>query len=219
MKPTQHKKRTTANSSGQNKVNFSPVAEVDEVNPHVELTSEEDLKNEITELKVTIVSLEEDIKDKIKKLSEKDEIFAKSKFCIDRFKHNQVHFKFYTGFDSYGQFKCVLEYLQPAASMLSYWESGRKSNIEKIEPSGKKAGRTRSLNPEEEFFLTLTRLRCGFPIMDVAIRFNMSTGNISRILVTWFDFLHSQFRMLPIWASKNTSREPCRNNLRKHTLQ
>ena len=30
----------------------------------------------------------------------------------------------------------------------------------------------------------------------------MSTSNTSRILVTWFDFLHSQFRMLPIWASK-----------------
>ena len=123
LKPTQHKKRTTANSSGQNRVNFSPVAEVDEENPHVELTSAEDLKNEITELKVTIAYLEEDIKEKIK-LSEKDEIIAKSKFCIGRFKHNQVHFKFYAGFDSYGQFKCVLEYLQPAASMLSYWESG-----------------------------------------------------------------------------------------------
>ena len=120
LKLTQHKKRTTADSSGQNKVNFSPVAEVDEENPHVELTSEEDLKNEITELKVTIASFEEDIKDKIKKLSEKDEIIAKRKFCIDRFKHNQVHFKFYTCFDSYGQFKCVLGYLQPAASMLSY---------------------------------------------------------------------------------------------------
>ena len=127
--------QTTANSSGQNKVNFSPVASVDEENPHVELTSEEDLKTEITELKVTIASLEEDFKDKIKKLSEKDEIIAKSKFCIDRFKHNQVHFKFYTGFDSYGQFKYVLEYLQPAASMLS-WESGstpwqKEKNIDK----------------------------------------------------------------------------------------
>ena len=161
------------------------------------------MKNEITELKVTIAYLEEDIKEKIKKLSEKDEIIAESKFYIDRFKHNQVHFKFYAGFDSYGQFKCVLEYLQPAASMLSYWENGRKSKIEKIESSGKKAGRTRSLNPEEELFLTLTRLRCGFPTMDLAIRFNnMSTGNIIRILVIWFDFLHSQFRMLPIWASK-----------------
>ena len=46
LKPTQHKERTTANSSGQNKVNFSPVAEVDEENPH-----------EITELKVTIASI------------------------------------------------------------------------------------------------------------------------------------------------------------------
>ena len=48
------------------------MAEVDEENPHVELTSEDDLKNEITELKVTITSLEEDIKDKIKKLSERN---------------------------------------------------------------------------------------------------------------------------------------------------
>ena len=63
LKPTQHKKRTTANSSGQNKVNFLPVAKVDQENPHVEHTSEEDLKNEITELKVTIAFLEEDIKD------------------------------------------------------------------------------------------------------------------------------------------------------------
>ena len=98
---------------------------------------------------------------------------------MDIFKHNQEHFKFYTGFDSYQLFKCVLEYLEPAASLLSYWDCRRKSNIGKIEPTCKKTGRSRSLTPEEEFFMTLTRLRCGFPIMDMAIRFNMSSSNIS----------------------------------------
>ena len=32
----------------------------------------------------------------------------------------------------------------------------------------------------------------------------MSTSNVSRILITWFDFLHTQLRALPIWASRKT---------------
>ena len=56
---------------------------------------------------------------------------------------------------------------------------------------------------EEEMFLTLVRLRCVVLVEDLAIRFN-STSTVSRILLTWFDFMHIQMRSLPIWASKNT---------------
>ncbi|XP_057299245.1 uncharacterized protein LOC130629884 [Hydractinia symbiolongicarpus] len=52
--------------------------------------------------------------------------------------------------------------------------------------------------------MILVRIRCGLLLEDMAVRFNMSTSHISRILITWTDFLHSQFRMLPIWASKET---------------
>ena len=38
----------------------------------------------------------------------------------------------------------------------------------------------------------------------MSVRFNLSTSYISRILITWIDFLYSQLRMLPIWALKNT---------------
>ena len=38
----------------------------------------------------------------------------------------------------------------------------------------------------------------------MAIRFNMSASNISRILIAWFDFLHTQLRSLPIWATRDT---------------
>ena len=124
-----------------------------------------------------------------------------AKFSVDRFKHNEAHFKFYTGFETYDIFKVVLDYLQPAASKLVYW--GSNTNIEMTSDKNK-SGRSRTLTTEEEFFLTLVRLRCGFPIEDMAVRFNMSTSHISRILITWIDFLHSQFRMLPIWASKQT---------------
>ena len=57
---------------------------------------------------------------------------------------------------------------------------------------------------KKSFFLVLVRLRGNFPIEDMAIRFNMSTSNISRILIAWFDSLHTQLRSLPIWATRDT---------------
>ena len=53
--------------------------------------------------------------------------------------------------------------------------------------------------------MTLTRLRCGFLVEDMSVRFNLSTSHhTSRILITWIDFLYSQLHMLLIWASKHT---------------
>ena len=57
---------------------------------------------------------------------------------------------------------------------------------------------------EELFFLVLVRLRGGYRIEDMSIRFNMSPSNISRILITWYDFLHTQLRSLAIWATRQT---------------
>ena len=210
LRPSEKRKRLTANSSGCRNSEISAMTPIiqSELIGHPctqqnDPTQQELLENEIVKLKQANKSLEEIIQGKNEELLEKDAIIAKNKFCIDRFKHNREHFKFYTGFESYEQFMCVLEYLQPASSLLTYWDSKRKLNIENIEPSGgKRAGRVRSLRPDDEFFMVMTRLRCALPIMDLHIRFHMSTTNISRILVTWYDFLHSQFRMLPIWASK-----------------
>ena len=52
--------------------------------------------------------------------------------------------------------------------------------------------------------MTLVRLRCAFPL-EVSVSF--LTSSISRIIIIWLDFLNSQFRMLPIWASKQTVQE------------
>ena len=60
------------------------------------------------------------------------------------------------------------------------------------------------LSTEEEFFLVLVRLRGNYPVEDLDVRFNMSDSNISRILITWYDFLHTQLRALPVWASRKT---------------
>ncbi|XP_012563808.3 uncharacterized protein LOC105848303 [Hydra vulgaris] len=130
----------------------------------------------------------------------------KLKFTVDRFKHNQAHFEFYTGFESYNLFKVLLEYLEPAASKLIYW--GSNTDLDKTTDFNcNKKGRVRIMSSESELFLVLTRFRLGLLIEDMALRFDISSSHVSRIIVTWTDFLHSQMRMLPIWATKQTVKE------------
>ena len=57
--------------------------------------------------------------------------------------------------------KAVLEYLKPAANSLVYW--GSISKVENTQSNAGKRGCSSSTTPEEEFFMTLTRLRCAFP--------------------------------------------------------
>ena len=49
----------------------------------------------------------------------------------------------------------------------------------------------------------LVRLRLGLLEEDLATRVSVSVQHISRICITWFDFLHNFFRMLPIWPTRS----------------
>ena len=151
------------------------------------------LNEQIRTMKVSLENLKlenEDLKSEVKV----------HKFSIDRFKHDEAHFRFYTGLPSYAVFLC---FLKPAAENLLYW-GNISCNKQTDTCTEKKVGRNRKLTCEEELFLVLVRIRKNFPLEDMAIRFGMSTSNVSQILITWFDFLHTQLRALPIWASRKT---------------
>ena len=42
---------------------------------------------------------------------------------------------------------------------------------------------------------------------DLAYRVSISAMHISRILITWIDFLHNFFRAIPIWATRACTNE------------
>ena len=63
-----------------------------------------------------------------------------TKFCLDRFKHNEIHFKFYTRFETYEKFNIFYTFLQPGANAFIYSGSVININLTK-EPS--KYGRSR----------------------------------------------------------------------------
>ena len=101
---------------------------------------------------------EKDVEMQEKKLRADSEIaglreqLALTKFCLDRFKHNEAHLKFHTGFEIYEMLNIFFTFLQPGTSALIYWGSVTNTDFT-TEP--RKYGKSRSLQPQEELFLTL----------------------------------------------------------------
>ena len=87
---------------------------------------------------------------------------------------------FYTGFQDYAM---CYDYLGPAVNNLNYWGSVNSTD------SKRTSGRTQSLPPLEEFFLVLVRLRLGLFERDLGDRFGISVSTVSRICITWINFL------------------------------
>ena len=88
----------------------------------------------------------------------------------------------------------------PAAKSLVYY--GSNTDADRL-VSGKveKCGPKRSFSLEQEFFLVFVRLRLGLLEVDLATRAGLSQSQLSRIFITWIDFLHSKMRCYPSWPS------------------
>ena len=127
-------------------------------------------------------------------LKEKDKLLSKQKFRLMNMKDNDAQVLFYTGFNSYHAFEVFFNYLGPAVNSLCY----SSSNV----TSTKKNRRHRSLPPIEECFLTLVRLRVGLTEQDIAYRFNLSQSTVSRIIITWINFMYLELKKIPIWPPK-----------------
>lgn len=90
--------------------------------------------------------------------------------------------RFYTGFISYEVFLAVFEFLGPSVNKLQYWGT-KASQIRKSK-----------LDPKNQFFLTLIRLRQNARVKDLAYRFGISTGLVSKYFTTWICFLYQHLK-------------------------
>ena len=52
------------------------------------------------------------------------------------------------------------------------------------------------------FFLFLVRVKQGFPIEDLAVRFKVTPSTVSRVFLTWANFLYFMLGQIPIWLTK-----------------
>ena len=56
------------------------------------------------------------------------------------------------------------------------------------------------MQPIDELFLVLYRLRCNALEKDIGDRFGLHPSSVSQIILTWINFLFFKLKQLPIWA-------------------
>ena len=95
--PSQYIPRRTQNSAGTRTITTLDDSSENDINVNLKLPSAE----QRLEVKVDCEEKERELKDRVAEL---EQMLKESKFSIDRFKHNQAHFRLYTGFDSYDLF-------------------------------------------------------------------------------------------------------------------
>ena len=103
--------------------------------------------------------------------------------CTEKYKYNPKAFSFYTGFTSYEHFMFLFHSLGPAAYELNY--------------------KCSSLNPPDQLFLTVMKLRCAKEDVELSLMFEISESTVSRVFNTWVNFLYFQLKELNTWPSRD----------------
>ena len=141
------------------------------------------------------------------KISEKCANLEKGIFTVDNFTSDE-DITFYTGFPSYDVFMATYNYLNPGQNgeNIRFWRSVSNDvdpeYYEREPELGVGPGRPRTLNAKEEFFLVMCRLRQGFPERHLGHLFDISQSTVSRIVISWVNFMYLRFGQLNIWPSR-----------------
>ncbi|XP_069122756.1 uncharacterized protein [Argopecten irradians] len=146
------------------------------------------LKERLLEKELELRAKEEEIK----RLKHRVEL---ERFGITRFTFDNNMIEFYTGFPTYDVFIGFYSAIKPTASRI-------KSVYYTYQPESNCKGRPKSMDPIDELFLFLCRLKCGFLSEDLAVRFNIHASSVSRKVITWANFLYFFLGSLSIWPSK-----------------
>ena len=113
-------------------------------------------------------------------------------FSLENIQTNSSLLIFYTVFPNFQTMMALFEILDPCSNRenINYWLPGKEtfksnSDSEKL----RKQGRPRFLQPLDEFFLTICRLRQGFAEQHLANLFHISQSTVSQIFITWIKFI------------------------------
>ena len=233
--PTRHDTTTISDSSNSTCVSITAVdPRENQESPDLEnldnSSAEElldDRKEKLRNLESEKAKLEGKIKQltmEIERLSAKHNSLQGKVFSIDRFITSDKDLSFYTGFPNASVLKSILRYLNPGkeGENINYWHSSTDdmTNVnQEGDKDAPKQGRPRQLSPREEFFLTLCRLIQGFQEEHLSHLYGISQATVSRIVISWINFMFLKFSTIPIWPSiRKKLKSTCLLTLRRNTL-
>lgn len=134
-------------------------------------------------------------------------------------------FPFYTGFANEDIFKAVLKLIVPDENRtnITYWDSRASKtyisgsslfdsdeDVDVLdnddsddEDTPSSSGRQHALAVEDEFLMTLMKLKLGLFNKDLAVRFCVSVSTVSRIIKTWINLIYIRLGSLKIFPHRD----------------
>jgi len=119
-----------------------------------------------------------------------------STFGLHRFSSNPAMIKFYTGFISYDCLVFFYRSIASEAAAMKTWSQMQRGSATLQRSFGAK------LQLIDQFFLFLHKLRVGSLDQDLADKFGVSVATVSRIVITWANFLYVILGSQTIWPSR-----------------
>ena len=111
-------------------------------------------------------------------------------FSVMNFIGDPAGMHHYTGLTNYANFKFVLQTLGPAVHSLNYFY-----------------GITPAIDIEEQFFLTLIKLRRHTTNFELSRQFGLTESGVSNVFITMVNFMACQWGEIEWWPSRQTVTE------------
>ena len=204
-------------SESSSNSHLTPEIEELQSSKNFDLKSEESLEIvRLEELLAATIKIKEELesevlslKENIALLEQKCEKLEKHVFSFENIKTDDPLLTFYTGFSNVQTMIALYEYLDPGVNGINikYWLSSQDDLQKAAAGNSVKQGRPRTLTPSEEFFLVLCRLRQGFSEIHLAHLFKISQSTVSRIFISWINFMYLKLGQINIWPSRKVVNE------------
>jgi len=149
-------------------------------------------------------SVEEMLEAAQKRIEELDKLVEKQSFYMQLNGMSDHNVRFHTGFSSFKILLKTFNTLKPTASKMHRWSRVQRlrnkgqNDIQKL----RKTQKSCKLSLFDQFYLFVTRLRLGTFSEKLALEFNISVSSVSRIFISWTNYLYFVLGTLPIWPTR-----------------
>ncbi|XP_035282639.1 uncharacterized protein LOC118232112 [Anguilla anguilla] len=126
---------------------------------------------------------------------------------LERWCISDEDFRYFTRFPSKRTFNVFWDSIQPSASQIVYWSKARRVGIDNMEREGIHPSPTRKLHLIDEFLMYCLRVATGLLERVLAEVFGVSTSTVSRVIITWSNYLYLILGSVPLWMTQEQVRK------------
>ncbi|XP_048051258.1 uncharacterized protein LOC125271247 [Megalobrama amblycephala] len=144
--------------------------------------------------------------EKTKELEELVSSLTISRALLERWCVSDEDFRYFTRFSNKNIFFVFWRSIEPSASRIAYWSKAKRIGLSTVEKEVVKPSPQRKMQLIDEFFMFCLRVAVGLRERVLAEIFQVSTSTVSRITITWSNYLYLVLGSVQIWMTREQVR-------------